>query len=192
MEPPRLVYIVTGNEGKFREASRILGEYGIEARQARLVKVEIQSDRLEDIALKAARIAYVQLRRPLIVEDAGLFIDSLRGFPGPYSDYVYRTIGIEGILNLLQGRGRSACFRSAVAYVAPMAEKVFSGEVCGRIAEEPRGSEGFGFDPIFIPEGYSQTFAELGIGVKNRVSHRAQALRKLASWLVGAAHTGGW
>ncbi|BAN90194.1 XTP/dITP diphosphatase [Aeropyrum camini] len=180
----RRILLVTGNRGKLEEAREVLGEYGVEVEQAQAWKLEVQSESLEEIALQAARIAYAQLRRPLAVEDAGLFINALNGFPGPYSSYAYKTIGIPGVLRLLEGAAdRRGCFRAAVAYIAPLVERVFTGEVCGSIAREPRGSQGFGFDPIFIPEGYTRTFAELGPGVKNRISHRARAFRRLGEWL---------
>ncbi|MEM0001319.1 MAG: XTP/dITP diphosphatase [Desulfurococcaceae archaeon] len=176
---PRIC-IVTSNEHKFSEIKEVALEYGLEVEMCPGLKLEIQSDDLADIVFKSALIAYMYLNKPIIVEDAGLFIDALNGFPGPYSSYVYRTIGINGILKLMNdASNRRACFRSAVALV--INNRVFSatGEVCGEIATKPRGAGGFGFDPIFVPEGDSRTFAEMSIHEKNKYSHRAKAVRKV-------------
>jgi XTP/dITP diphosphohydrolase len=148
-------------------------------------KLEVQSESLEEIALTAARHAYKRARVPLIVDDSGLFIEHLKGFPGPYSSYAYKTIGIYGILKLLEGvKDRRACFKAVIAAVIPPYEKVFRGTSCGTIAREPRGSGGFGFDPIFEPEGGGgRTFAEMSLEEKNMLSHRARAARALGAWL---------
>lgn len=110
----------------------------------------------------------------------------LGGFPGPYASYVYRTIGLAGLLSLLPGSGdRSAEFVSAVAYATRRGRpRLFVGRLKGKIAEEPRGSGGFGFDPVFVPDGASRTLAELSLREKCAISHRAIALRALGGWLV--------
>ena len=185
MAAGRVVYLATGNRHKVEEARAVVEPLGIKVEQLDAPKVEIQSDSLEEIALTAARLAYYYAPGSLVaVEDAGLFVESLNGFPGPYSSYAYKTLGVKGLLRLLAGeKDRRACFRSAVAIVGPGIERVFTGEVCGWIAEETRGTGGFGFDPVFIPEGEKKTFAEMRINEKNRYSHRAKALRSLAEWL---------
>ncbi len=179
------LYFATGNRHKYEEASRVLAEYGVELVQlTRVPKLEIQSGSLAEIALTAARAAYLELGEPIIVEDAGLYIEALNGFPGPYSSYVYKTLGCKGILKLLEGvKRRDAYFESAVAAVIPPYEEVFVARIRGIIAREPRGGEGFGFDPIFVPRGDDRTFAEMGLEEKNRYSHRARALRMLGEWL---------
>lgn len=179
------VALVTSNEHKLRELSAVLEAYGVELYMLDMEKLEVQSRSLEVIALTAARHAYRRVKRPLIVDDSGLFIEALNGFPGPYSSYAYKTIGIRGILKLLEGAGsRRACFKAAIAAVIPPYEKVFTGTSCGTIAPEPRGSGGFGFDPIFQPDGGGgRTFAEMSLEEKNRLSHRARAARALGAWL---------
>jgi len=120
----------------------------------------------------------------VFVEDAGLFIDALNGFPGPYSSYVYRTIGVEGVLKLVEGKSRGAAFVSVIALYHPgKGVRVFKGMCRGVIAQHPRGFSGFGFDPIFIPEGVGKTFAEMREDEKNKLSHRGEAARKLIEWL---------
>jgi XTP/dITP diphosphohydrolase len=122
---------------------------------------------------------------PYFVEDAGLLVETLRGFPGVYSAQAFRTIGNEGLLRLLSdARDRSASFRAVVAYVdGPRPPRMFTGDIHGRIARTPRGHNGFGFDPIFVPEGHRRTFAQMGPEEKNRLSHRARALDRLARHL---------
>ncbi len=152
-------------------------------------KIEIQSNDLEDIALYSLKEALKHIDDPdkwdiIFREDAGLFIESLNGFPGPYSSYVYKTIGLLGILKLLENiSDRRAYFKSAIAYRVRGEEniRIAVGIVRGSISKEIRGSRGFGFDPIFIPERYEKTFAELGEEVKILISHRSIALREMIS-----------
>ena len=120
----------------------------------------------------------------LLIEDAGLYVEALKGFPGAYSSYVFRTIGGNGLLRLLSGeKRREAEFRSAVAYgEADGSIWLFEGRVRGAIAGTPRGTGGFGFDPIFVPESSPKTFAEMPIEEKNRISHRALAMTAFAKW----------
>jgi len=179
------LYFVTSNSNKVAEAQKVLEKFGVKVVQVESAKkVELQLPSLAEIALRAARVAYLELRAPLFVEDSGLFVEALGGFPGPYSSYVYKTIGIRGILKLMEGVGnRRAWFESAVALICPPFEKVFVGRVYGSIATEARGSGGFGFDPIFVPEGETRTLAEMSVEEKNAVSHRGKALSEMGSWL---------
>ncbi len=178
------IYLVTKNEHKYIEARKVLNEYGINLAMAPIGKLEVQSDDLKEVAWRAALKAYSELKKPVVVDDSGLFIDELKGFPGVYSNYVYRTIGIEGILKLLKGvKNRKACFKTAIAAIVPPLDIIIEESVCGEIAEEPRGTGGFGYDPIFIPEGCKRTFAEMRVEEKNMYSHRAKAFRSLAKWL---------
>jgi XTP/dITP diphosphohydrolase len=172
--------VVTENKAKGVEALSILASLGVKARLVLMGKQEIQSESLEEIALHAARVAYATLRKPLLVDDSGLFIEALNGFPGPYSSYVYKKIGVRGILKLMSGEAnRRACFKTAVAAIIPPLEKVYTGETCGEITLEPRGEHGFGFDPIFIPENSKRTYAEMTLEEKNRISHRYKAYKKM-------------
>jgi XTP/dITP diphosphohydrolase len=170
------------NQNKFREVESILAAKGVRAEFARLELVEIQSDSLEEIAREKARSAYAKVQKPVIVEDDGLFVDALAGFPGQYSSYVLKTIGNAGILKLLEGKGdRSASFRSLVAFFDGAGLQLFEGKVAGSISETI-AQGGWGYDPIFVPEGAgTTTFAELANN-KNDYSHRKKALEKFAQW----------
>ncbi len=149
--------------------------------------LEIQSDDVVKVAKFASADAAKKYDRPLIVEDTGLFIETLGGFPGPYASFVFRSIGLKAILRLLgeaEDR-RRATFRSAVAYCEPGGEpRVFCGSIGGAIAKRAAGRGGFGFDPIFIPAGRELTLAQMGIDEKCRISHRAAAVTKFGEWYV--------
>ncbi len=184
-----IIYFATSNKGKFHEVETLASGYGIVVRQLDVKKVEIQSDSLEEISLYAVRDIYSKVVGKgidnIVVEDAGLFIDALKGFPGPYSSYVYKTIGINGVLKLLEGvDNRRAFFKAVVAFKSSsLGEKIFKGIVYGEIVKEPRGTYGFGFDPIFKPYGSDKTFAEMTTHEKNKFSHRSKAFTELFKWL---------
>jgi XTP/dITP diphosphohydrolase len=181
----RKVVLASTNENKFNEIFLHLETFDIEIELERLETVEIQSNRLDDIALQKSKEAYEKIGRPLIVEDTGLFIDSLKGFPGPYSSYVLQTIGNQGILDLLLNRtNRFARFRSIIAYKDSHNNMTFSGDTKGTISDHITEG-GWGYDPIFIPESSSSTYAQLGITNKMGVSHRTHALNKFAEWYRG-------
>jgi XTP/dITP diphosphohydrolase len=186
----RLAFFVTSNVHKFNEARLILAEYKVSVAMLRVEAVEIQDDSLESIAKASAIDAVKKCGLPIFVEDAGIFIEALKGFPGPYSSYVYRTIGTKGILKLMENIDeRDAYFQSVVAFSSPEeAPKCFQGKVKGKISMEERGSSGFGFDPIFEPSGGNkETFAEITTTEKNEYSHRAKAMRKFAEWYAGGS-----
>jgi XTP/dITP diphosphohydrolase len=184
----RVVFFATNNINKFKEARSVLAEYKIASAMLRVKTPEIQSEGLREIACTSAVEAFRRCYLPTIVEDAGLFIGALCGFPGPYAAYAYKTIGNAGLLKLMEKvQNRKATFQSAIAYFdghsdAPLC---FEGEAAGKITnEERRGNDksGFGFDPIFQPAGSAETFAEMTIEEKNGFSHRAKAIRKFAEW----------
>jgi len=183
------LYIATSNRHKVEEIEIALAPYGIMVMQVPLAKLEIQSSNLEEIALTAAR-GLREMDAPVAVEDAGLFIRALRGFPGPYGHYVYETIGVRGVLRLLEGvSDRRASFVSVIAVKMPDGKTLaFRGEVEGTITSEPCGERGFGFDPIFQPLGSSRTFAEMTVEEKNTYSHRARAAKALADFLLKSLH----
>jgi XTP/dITP diphosphohydrolase len=183
----KVVFLVTGNVHKFNEARLTLSEFALSTAMLNVETIEIQADHITDVATASALDAMRKCRLPIIVEDAGLFIEALDGFPGPYSSYAFRTIGMEGILRLMKNvNKRTAFFESVVAFCSPgwKLPKCFSGKIGGKITQEIRGSQGFGFDPIFRPDKSEKTFAEMSITEKNEHSHRAGALMRFADWYV--------
>jgi XTP/dITP diphosphohydrolase len=171
----------SSNQNKFLEVQSILSIRNITIDFSKIHLVEIQSDSLEEIARAKAKTAFAKVRRQVIVEDDGLFIDSLGGFPGQYSSFVFRTIGNGGILKLLAGSAkRSAYFSSLIAFYNGISLSISEGRVNGRISDTMTEG-GWGYDPIFLPDGTDLTFAELKKS-KNEYSHRKRALEKFVQW----------
>ncbi len=182
----KVIFFATNNINKFNEAREMLNHYKIAVGMLRVKTIEIQSESLEEIAQTSALYAFEKCGLPIIVEDAGLFVDALNGFPGPYSSYVYKTIGNEGLLRLMNNvENRRAKFQSVVAYFSEELKSpvCFKGEVHGEITVKIHdGNSGFGFDPIFKPVNSDKTFSEMPTSEKNKLSHRARALKSFAEW----------
>lgn len=173
------VFFASSNVHKYEEAEKILSEFGIKLDFYQTNLVEIQDDSLSKIALQKALDAYDKCKKPVIIEDDGLFIDSLSGFPGPFSSYVFKTIGNNGILKLVEDN-RGAKFRAVIAYCdSNKKPKLFEYSISGKISKNLQG-KGWGYDPIFIPEKQNKTYAELA--EKNKISHRYESLKKFADW----------
>ncbi|NIM45872.1 MAG: XTP/dITP diphosphatase [Nitrososphaeria archaeon] len=182
------IFFATSNPRKFLEAREILNVYGLKISHLDVNYPEIQTENLIEIAIDGVRYVTDKHGLDVFVEDAGLFIKAINGFPGPYSSYVYKTIGPSGILNILVDEdNREAIFRSVVAFCDRKGDvKTFVGETRGFISYEERGIHGFAFDSIFIPEsGDSRTFSEMSRMEKNEISHRRRSLEKLAKWIIG-------
>jgi XTP/dITP diphosphohydrolase len=182
----RVIFFATGNVHKFNEARSVLSKQGIAVGMLRVKAVEIQSEDLTRIAEESARDAFSRCHLPIIVEDAGLFVEALNGFPGPYAAYAYKTLGNAGLLKQMEKvKNRQAKFQSAIAYFDGEEQRLFQGEAQGEISSAERkknAKTAFGFDPVFQPLGSKKTFAEMTIEEKNRFSHRAEAIRKFAEW----------
>ncbi|MEM2636863.1 MAG: RdgB/HAM1 family non-canonical purine NTP pyrophosphatase [Candidatus Korarchaeota archaeon] len=178
--------ILTSNIHKFNEISAILKPLTLEMKASEKIEIQVDStnpEALDIVALYSAATARINTRPPYALEDTGLFIRALGGFPGIYSHYVKDTIGPNGILKLMEGvEDRYAEFRATVALVLDDTVRLFRGTAIGNIANECRGSGGFGFDPIFEYNG--KTFAEMHIEEKIKVSHRGEAWRKMRDWIL--------
>ena len=173
------VLFASSNKNKFNEAKNILSKNKINLGFFKLSLTEIQAKSLKQIAALKVDDAYRQCHKSVIIEDAGLFIESLHGFPGPFSSYVFKTIGNAGILRLI-GSNRNAYFQSVVAYCDnKYGVMLFDAKVEGKISTIPTG-KGWGYDPIFIPKGESKSYAV--ITNKNEISHRYKALKKFSNW----------
>ena len=190
MVSKREVVFITTNSHKVKEINDLADA------ESRNIKImhrdynypELQLDEIEAVARESANYMREKtgIRDPFFIEDSGLFIPALNGFPGPFSAFVFRTIGNEGILKLMadkKGEARKATFKTVVAFCeAPKKIPVlFVGIAEGRIADEIRGGGGFGYDPIFEFKG--KTFAEMSTEEKNHVSHRSRAFKKLLEFL---------
>jgi XTP/dITP diphosphohydrolase len=175
------VYFVSSNKHKYLEAKEILSSFGIRLGFFQASLLEIQSDSLSEIAKTKALDAFSKCKKPIIIEDDALVISSLGGFPGPYSSYVFGTIGNKGVIDLIRG-SRSAKFYATISYCDKKRKPIlFEGITPGKIAKKISG-KGWGYDPIFVPRGKTKTYAQ--IPDKNAISHRYRALAKFASWFV--------
>ncbi len=185
--------LCTGNPGKAAELRALLPAH-IElitlAETGLPLDLPETGDTLEANALQKARFAFERTGLPCIADDTGLEVPSLGNAPGVYSArYAGETkdpaANMAKLLRELEGEAdRSARFRTVIALVDRDGEHTFEGEVSGRIAEALCGTGGFGYDPVFVPENESRTFAELSAAEKNRISHRGRAVRELVNWLV--------
>ena len=183
MQQSSKLFFASSNENKFQEAERILSDLGVQINFYKTILEEIQSNDLNDIAEKKAINAYDLIQKPVIIEDDGLFINSLNGFPGPYSSYAYDTIGNKGIMSLLENSQiRDANFVSIIAYCDnDYGVKLFESSIPGKISSVIEKG-GWGYDPIFIPDGESKTYAN--VSDKDKFSHRSASLKKFSNWFL--------
>jgi XTP/dITP diphosphohydrolase len=179
-----VIAFVTTNEGKFREVSAMLSDAGVKLVREDRSYPEIQADRLEKVVRFAATVLDDQIRGDYLIDDSGFSVDHLGGFPGVYSSYAYKRLGCAGLLKLMEGvRTRAAVFETVFLLRRGGTHEVFHGECRGTVSDRERGKGGFGFDPIFIPEGGTKTFAEMTLSEKNAVSHRGRAAAALLAYL---------
>ncbi len=184
------IVIATANQHKLGEIKAILADLPVEilslADFPQIPPIEETGSSFEENALLKARTVFRETKIITLADDSGLEVDALKGRPGIYSaryageghDYAANNRKLLQEMAGLPPENRGAQFRCVVAIVAPQGETVVEGIVRGRIIEELRGSGGFGYDPLFVPEGYELTYAQLGEEVKNRISHRARAFQK--------------
>ena len=189
----RKLVFATNNAHKLEEVAAILGD---QVELLSLNDIGCQTDipetaeTLEGNALLKSSYIYKNYHLDCFADDTGLEVETLNGAPGVYSA---RYAGGEGhdaqanmlkLLHELDGKeNRKAQFRTAISLILDGKEYLFEGVIKGEIIKEKRGDSGFGYDPVFMPEGYDRTFAELGNDIKNQISHRALAVQKLCEFL---------
>jgi XTP/dITP diphosphohydrolase len=188
---PALLF-ATNNEHKLREIKEIAGKnYLILGLKDVGITTEIPEtqETLEGNASQKARFIYDQAGMDCFADDTGLEIEALEGRPGVYSaryagDGCSFDDNIDKILKELEGvENRNVCFRCVVALILDGKEHLFEGRIPGKILKERQGEGGFGYDPVFLPEGYDQTFAEMQPDQKNKISHRGLAVKKLFNFM---------
>lgn len=190
----KTLVFATNNEHKLREV-RAMMPPDIEVLGLSDLKCSDElpetSSSLEGNAMQKARYVKLKFGYDCFADDTGLEVDALRGEPGVYSARYAgpecdSIANIRKLLGNLSGKSnRNARFRTVIALIIEGSEYLFEGMIYGRITQAMRGSNGFGYDPVFVPDGYKQTFAELDENVKNGISHRARAVRKLTGFLSG-------
>ncbi len=189
----KTVRFITSNKHKFEEIKALFEKKAsnLELSWVKLKYPELQGNSLAEIAIGSLGtvLSALSINRGeyYFLEDAGLFINSLNGFPGPYSSYVFETLGWSGILSLLRDKkDRTAQFRSVCAVYYNGEIRTFTGSIKGSISPQGRGEQGFGFDPIFVPEGGDKTFAEMSLEEKNKFSHRIKSVSLMIDWILKA------
>lgn len=173
------ISFITGNTNKFNEAYAIIPE---------LVQLDIDLPEVQEIDPKKiieAKLdaAFEHHEGPFIVEDISLYIEGMNGLPGPLIKWFLGTVGTEGLVKLTKSFGGASKITALIGYASSHDDvHFFEGTISGNIVA-PRGEVGFGFDPIFEPDGHNQTFAEMGPDEKNKISHRKVAFTALKEYL---------
>lgn len=174
------IRFVTSNASKVKEAKDALGP-GFAVTHEDVDVPEIKTESMQETIQQKAEAAYSMVKKQVLVEDTGFFLDAYPGFPGTYTKYCVQRIGIDGFLKLLEGKERGARFETWLGYHDGKRVQVFKGEVTGRVAEKKRGSasEKMPYDAMFIPVNSNRTYAEMGLAEKQKTSHRAKAFALL-------------
>lgn len=171
--------VVTSNKNKLAEINEILGT---NHKVSKVDVPEIQSLDLDKVITKKAKDAYQKIKKPVLVEDISLEIKTLNGLPGTFVKFFLEKLGTEGTVKLIGGGKTDTTVTAAVAIYNGKDLKIFKGSVNGTLSKIDKGSGGFGFDKVFVPNGYTKTYAEMEASLKNKISHRASALRKLKNY----------
>jgi XTP/dITP diphosphohydrolase len=175
---------VSRNPEKVREVTAILGRVGVKVQSIDVAIEELQTDNSDRLIRHKAIAAYERVRQQLIVEHTGLHLEYLNGLPGGLTQVFWDRLLADRFASLFGNTSDpGATARTQVAYVDGKTIFVSTGEIKGRIAKAPAGPQGFQWDCVFVPSGYTQTFAEMGTTKKNEISMRRQALDKLAERL---------
>jgi len=189
------LFLASGNPHKIEELQQVLKPLGFDLTSTRDIRnafeVEEDQDTLDGNALKKARSWFKETGIPTMADDTGLEVEALNGEPGVWSaryagENATYDENVEKLLNEMDGvKNRNARFRTVIALITESGEELFEGSCSGQIISERRGNKGFGYDPVFKPDGYERTFAELDSEEKNKISHRGIAVRKLIQFLSG-------
>lgn len=181
------ITFITNTEGKAVEAQEILGD-GFKVTHKKVDLDEIQTIDGKEVIEKKAREAYSILKSPVLVEDTSLYFHAWNGLPGALVRWFLDAVGCDGICRMLgDEKDRSGYAESAIAYYDGKEMKIVTGRINGTISLILKGNKGFGWDPIFIPAGHNQTFGEMKMVQKNKISMRKIALEKLRDYLLSRA-----
>ncbi|SVC19096.1 uncharacterized protein METZ01_LOCUS271950, partial [marine metagenome] len=177
--------VVTSNDGKIKEFRQAFDKTSVHLVKVPVGYPEIQASSLEEVVDFGLSWLKEKVPPPFVIDDAGVFVDGLNGFPGAYSRYVYDTIAPQGLLKQMEGLdNRSASFKCVLGLLLEDGTvHKFVGECKGKIIHELKGDNGFGYDPVFVPDGFDRTFAELPPEEKNKTSHRGRAMKGLLGFI---------
>jgi XTP/dITP diphosphohydrolase len=175
------IYFVTSNKNKFKEAKEIFGR---NLEMATIELEEIQHMDTEKVTNHKIKEAYAKLKKPVCVDDTGLYLDAIKGLPGAFAKHFTNRLGAKGISDLVSLYGiYTATVSTSLGFSDGTNTKIFTSRVKGRISKVPAGKTGFGFDSIFIPKGSNLTLAQMPIIHKNRFSARGNAFGELKEYL---------
>ncbi len=182
--------VITSNPGKVREYQKSFADLGIEMEHRHIPYDEVQTSELEEVVEKGMAELRAKGLSNVMIDDSGMVINALKGVPGVYSAYGQKTIGNKGILTLMEGVGdRSAVFKCCIGCDIDGKTIIVTGKCDGFILDSERGTDGFGYDPIFSPAG-KRSFAEISLNEKNRMSHRGNAVELLRKTLIDSGILG--
>lgn len=175
-------FFATTNKNKLREVSEILGE---ELKLIELELVEPQAIDVEQVVKEKAKHAFVKTGKSVLVEDTGIYFSAWNGLPGALAKWFLLAVGNKGILKMMANESnRKAIAKTAVGFYDGKNCHIYTGEIKGKVAKKIQGQNGFGWDPIFIPDGHKKSFAEMTPVEKNRISMRYLAMVKLKEELL--------
>ncbi len=176
--------VITSNPGKVAEYQKSFDDLGIVMEHTKVPYDEVQTSELEEVVAKGLEELRSEGLSNFIIDDSGLFVDALGGFPGVYSAYVQKTLGNKGVLKQMEGiTDRRAQFKCCIGCDIDGETIIVTGTCDGEILFEEKGTEGFGYDPIFTPDG-EKSFAEIDIEKKNEISHRGNAVKLFREKLI--------
>ncbi|MBI5225188.1 non-canonical purine NTP pyrophosphatase [Candidatus Micrarchaeota archaeon] len=183
------IRFASSNPEKILEVSQILGKKGIEVVPIKTDLKEIRSENQLEVAIEKAKTAFAIVKRPVIAEDTGVYFDAYENFPGAFPSFVFRELGYDGILRLLEGKNRKAHFKTIVAYFDGKTLKTFIGICAGRITGIPDEKKyqniKLPYEAIFIPDGRKLRLSRTNKTEKHKFSHRSIAVGKFAEWFLG-------
>jgi len=179
------IYFLSSNKEKIKEVKLHLKKFGIKVIGRKIEIEEDKYEKQEEIAKEKARKAAKLIKKPVIVEDTGLYLKAYKNFPGINAKFVFKCIGLKGILKLLEGKSRRAYFKTVVAYCKlNKRPRIFTGICKGKISTRIRKPviPKIPYDSIFIVDGEKRTFSQMTKEEKAKYSHRAKALEKFSKW----------
>jgi inosine triphosphate pyrophosphatase len=180
--PLPTIAFVTGNANKLKEVQSILeGVATVESHKLDLPELQGQA---RDISVEKGKIAFAKIGKPCMVEDTCMGFTAMKGLPGPYIKWFLESLGLNGLNQMLAGFEDKSAYATCIFTIVngPNDYHTFEGVCPGKIVP-PRGATAFGWDPIFQPDGYTETFAEMSKETKNQISHRAKALELVKEYL---------
>jgi len=182
------IFFITSNQSKLAEANNIAKDYNVKivGKEIKLPELMIPSE--EEIIIEKANYAFEKIKKPLIVDDAGIYFEAYQNFPGAFTKFIIKFLSFDGIFKLLEGKNRKAYFQCIIGFMDKNLDQplLFKGICRGKIAEKVSEvfDPNFEFNSIFIPEGETRTLSEIPIEGRKKYSHRIRALEKFLRWYI--------